>query len=107
MTHPHSPFGGDPTRLRSDALAILKEALRGVDPARLVAEALTDDPELERWTHALAGVHRPLAGEPAGHEPPPGSRTVLVAVGKAGLAMTRGALHVLGDLVDEGLVLVP
>lgn len=107
MTRPRDEETGRAYRLRSHASAILGEALRAVDPARLVAQALADDPELERWGHELAAGERALAQGGAGHVPGPGGRTVLVAVGKAALGMSRGALHILGDAVDAGLVLVP
>lgn len=98
---------GPEARLRGDAGAIFAAALRGVDPARLVAEALADDPELERWSHELAGAQRAVAAGPGGSVPREGGRTLLVAVGKAALGMTRGALQILGDAVDAGVVLVP
>lgn len=106
MTHP-SIDSTAPGSLRRDALAILAEALRAVDPARLVAQALADDPEMERWGHELAGMDRSVAGGRSGSLPGAGGRTLLVAVGKAALGMTRGALHILGDTLDRGVVLAP
>lgn len=93
-------------QLRRDALAILKAALEEVDPVRLVARSLADEPELERWVQGLVASPPAVAAGVGGHRPT-GGRTVVVAVGKAALGMTRGALHVLGDALDEGLVLVP
>ncbi len=87
-----------------DAAAILRACLRAVDPARRVAEALADEPELERWAGDLARQGAPP--EAAGSAPGAG-RTLLIAVGKAALGMTRGALGVLGDAIGEGVVLVP
>lgn len=85
-------------------MRILAAGLAGVDPTRAVAEAMTDDPVVAEWSHEIAGEPGWTADRPAAGT---GSRTRLVAVGKAGLSMARGALHVLGDAVDEGLVLVP
>jgi hydroxypyruvate reductase len=76
-----------------DLTAILQAGLRAVDPGRRVAEALADEPEIGAW-----------AGELAGAGP---ARTALIAVGKAALGMTRGALGVLGDAVGDGVVLAP
>lgn len=77
---------------REHLAAILRGGLEAVDPARRVAEALADEPGMEAWAAAVAGG---------------GGRTLMVAVGKAALGMARGALAVLGDAVDEGVVLVP
>ncbi len=99
--------GADATRadaLRADAMRILAAGLAGVNPTRRVAEALTDDPVLAEWGHEIAGGAGWMARDSA---PGTGSRTYLLAVGKAALAMTRGALQVLGDAIDEGLVLAP
>lgn len=76
----------------NDLQAILRGALRAADPAPAVAEALADDPWTERVAHRLAGGGR-------------GAR--LIAVGKAAVRMTEGALWVLGDAVADGVVLVP
>lgn len=85
-------------------MRILAAGLAGVDPTRAVAEAMTDDPVVAEWSHEIAGEPGWTADRPAAGT---GSRTRLVAVGKAALSMARGALHVLGDAVDEGLVVVP
>ncbi|HSM03459.1 MAG TPA: DUF4147 domain-containing protein, partial [Longimicrobiales bacterium] len=94
---------GNP-ELRDDALRILAAGLAAVDPARLVADALVDDPMLEEWSREIAASPPPTAASAPGAS---GGRTLLIAVGKAALGMTRGALHVLGDAVDDGLVVVP
>ena len=99
MTNP-----GSADALRADAMRILAAGLAGVDPTRRVAEALTDDPVVAEWSHEIAGGGGWSARDPA---PGTGSRTRVLAVGKAALAMTRGALQVLGDAIDEGLVLAP
>ncbi|MDT8340081.1 MAG: DUF4147 domain-containing protein [Longimicrobiales bacterium] len=92
---PPDPSSPSPAaHLRRDALRILAEGVRAAEPARLVAGALADDPELERWAHEVAG-----AGA--------GGRTVLVGVGKAAPAMARGAAHLLGPLLDGGVLLAP
>jgi hydroxypyruvate reductase len=65
---------------------------------------MTDDPVVAQWSHEIASEPGWTADRPAAGR---GNRTRLVAVGKAALAMTRGALHVLGDAIDEGLVLMP
>lgn len=70
-------------RLRRDARRCLDAALRAVDPERLVTEALRDE--------IL----------------PAGSSVLLVAVGKAAAAMTRGACAVIGDGIAQGIVLAP
>jgi len=95
---------GNP-ELRRDALRILAAGLAAVDPVRLVADALVDDPTLARWSHEIASS--PPATAAAGPGAVTGGRTLLIAVGKAALGMARGAVHVLGDTVDDGLVLVP
>jgi glycerate 2-kinase len=92
--------------LRRDALTILRDALAGVDPVRLVSGALVDEPELTAWVPAMALESGPAAVSSAGTRGSSG-RTMLVAVGKAALGMTRGAFQVLGDAVDGGVVLVP
>ena len=91
--------------LRRDALRILAAGLAAVDPVRLVVDALVDDPTVERWSHEIASSPPPTAA--AGPASTGGGRTLLLAVGKAALGMARGALHVLGDTVDDGIVLVP
>ncbi len=78
--------------VEDDLQAILRAALEAVDPARAVAEALADDPWTERVAHGRAGGGRGVR---------------LVAVGKAAVRMTEGALWVLGDAVADGVVLVP
>ncbi len=74
--------------LRSDARGILRAGVRGADPQRLVAAALS----LGRTKLTTRG------------------RTLLCAVGKAAPAMARGALAALaaqGVVPDDGLVVVP
>lgn len=90
-----------PDGAEEDLRAILRAGLAAVDPARRVAEALAEDPDLVRWAGELARAETaPVGAAPRG-------RTVLVAVGKAALGMTRGAVGVLGSRIDEGIVLVP
>ncbi|UCC25901.1 MAG: DUF4147 domain-containing protein [Gemmatimonadales bacterium] len=93
-------------QLRGDAIRILQGGLAAVDPVRLVAGALVDDPELADWVPSMALESRASESFRSGARPSAG-RTVLVAVGKAALTMTRGALQVLGDAIDTGVVLVP
>lgn len=89
-----------------DLRAILGAGLSVVDPARLVAGSLADEPVLQEWAGAVAAAPPPRAagtsGTGAGRP-----RLALLSVGKAGVGMARGAIHLLGDLVDAGLVLIP
>jgi hydroxypyruvate reductase len=78
--------GGTEVRLRRDALAIFRAALAAVDPETLARNALA----------AAAPFHPPLGG-----------RLILFAVGKAAVAMARGAVSVLGNRVADGVVLAP
>jgi glycerate 2-kinase len=78
--------------VESDLSAILRGGLEAVDPARRVAEALADDPWSATWAADIAHGR---------------GRTMLVAVGKAALGMARGAVAVLGDALDEGVILTP
>ncbi len=93
----------DAADLRKHAAAIFEAALRAMDPAVRVAEALADDPMLADWAahEALRSTGAPISPtEPAG-------RLVVVAVGKAAEGMTRGAVAVFGDALDEGVVVAP
>jgi glycerate 2-kinase len=73
-------------RLRRDALAIFRAALAAVDPEALARKALA----------AAAPFHPPLGG-----------RLLLFSVGKAAIAMARGAASVLGQRIIDGVVLAP
>ncbi|MEJ2538673.1 MAG: glycerate-2-kinase family protein [Gemmatimonadota bacterium] len=90
--------------LRDHALRILAAGLAGVDPERVVVEALADEPILSEWSHAIAGT---APATPLGGGTSADGRTRVVAVGKAAAGMLRGALRVLGDAVDEGVLLMP
>lgn len=78
--------------LTEDVAPILRAGLEAVDPARRVAAALADETWLAEWVVDVAESR---------------GRTLLVAVGKPSIGMARGALGVLGDAVDEGVILVP
>lgn len=69
-------------RLNEHALAIVRAAIAGVEPGRLVERALRA-------------------------EPPPADRLQLLAVGKASIAMAAGARGALGDRIVRGLVIGP
>jgi glycerate 2-kinase len=73
-------------KLRRDALAIFQAALAAVDPAVLVRGALSD---------------------PSSLLPSASGRLIVLAVGKASLAMARAAHEALGPSVSEGIVLAP
>jgi glycerate-2-kinase len=98
--------GADGETLRSDAEAILRGGLGAVDPTRLVADALADEPRMAEWSAQLAGSP-PLTPAVRHETVARRSRTILVAVGKAALGMTRGAVQILGDMIDRGVVVVP
>jgi len=91
--------------LRAVGARLIAGALREIDPARSVAETLADLPELVEW---VQGVGRQGVGAP---ERPgaidAGGRTVLVAVGKAAPRMARGAVAVLGEQLEGGVVVAP
>jgi len=70
----------------------LRAAIDAVEPSTLVATSLR-----------IA----PLRGRPAGQGRAPGSSVYLLAVGKASLGMTRGALEVLEESLSAGLVVLP
>jgi len=72
------------TGLRRDALACLRAAVAAVEPEALVRSA-------------LAGAGLPEAG----------GRVTAVAVGKAAVAMARGAKAALGDRLDGGVAVAP
>ncbi len=76
------------TRLREDALSIFHRALSAVDPEVLTSTAL-GGALLSRLS------------------PPREGRLIVVSVGKAAIAMARGAKVVLGDLVAEGVAVAP
>lgn len=84
-------MGAVEAQLRSDAHACFRAAIAAVEPQRLVRDFLAAEPS------ALAGV----AGT-AGKGP-----VRVVAIGKAGLAMARGAVEALGSRAGGGVLVVP
>lgn len=89
-----------------DLAAVLRAGPAAVNPARQVAECLADDPVLQAWAGPLAATPPPRAGERPGvrsRRP----RLVLLSLGTQAVSMARGAIQVLGDLVDAGIVLAP
>ena len=80
---------GDRTRLRAAAQAILREALAGADPGRLVRRSL----DVRAGRLEVAGLRHPIGR----------GRVVLVAVGKAAVPMARAAEEALGDRLAEGI----
>jgi glycerate 2-kinase len=76
---------GTEAQLRRDARALLAAALAAADPAALVERALRD---------------RPLT-------PGRGGKLIVLAIGKAALAMAEGASRVLGGRIGRGVVLMP
>lgn len=80
-------------------------ALRSLDPARLVAEALAESPVVTRWSSAFAEdaagpVATPLDRQRSGD-------TLLVAIGDAAGPMAAGACAVLGQHLTAGVVVLP
>lgn len=97
MTDPSPP---------ADLDRILRAAVAAVDPARLVAGSLADEPVLQDWAAALASTPPLRAGvRVADRSARP--RLVLLSVGRDAVAMARGGVQLLGDLVDAGVVLAP
>ncbi|MCX7623714.1 MAG: DUF4147 domain-containing protein [Thermomicrobium sp.] len=78
-------------RLKRFVEEIFREAVAAVDAERLVRTAL----RFERRTLWVRGIPHRLA---------PGSRLVLLALGKAAIPMARGARAVLGDRSDRCVV---
>ncbi len=78
--------------MRSAARRVIAAALAAADPSAAVSGCLAMTPR----GFTVQGVEHSLAG-----------RLLLVAVGKASLAMAAGALAVLGDKVSQGIVVVP
>ncbi len=76
------------TRLRRDALSIFHRALSAADPEVLARNAL-EGVLLTQLT------------------PPKDGRLIVLSVGKAAIAMARGAKAVLGDAVAEGVAVAP
>ncbi len=74
------------------ARRIVRAALAAADPSAAVVRCLAPAPH----GFTVRGVEHPLDG-----------RLLLAAVGKASLAMTAGALSVLGDRISQGIVVVP
>ncbi|MEK9501847.1 DUF4147 domain-containing protein [Gemmatimonadota bacterium DH-20] len=73
--------------------ALVRASARGADPARRVAAALADDPELQQWAAAVADGRR--------------GRLALLGLGGWADAMVRGALALFGPAVDEAIVALP
>jgi glycerate 2-kinase len=80
---------GDRTRLRAAAQAILREALAGAEPGRLVRRSL----DVRGGRLEVAGLRHPIGR----------GRVALVAVGKAAVPMARAAEEALGDRLAEGI----
>ena len=78
--------------LKDTARRIIRAALEAADPAAAVSRALAATPR----GFLASGSPFPVEG-----------RLVLVAVGKAAAAMTRGALGILGERVTGGIVVLP
>ena len=81
-------------RLREDALEILEAALEAADPYRAVERALTlEGDSLKVGSHTLTlKAYR---------------RILVVGGGKASGRMAEALEHILGDLLDGGVVIVP
>ncbi|HET7904517.1 MAG TPA: DUF4147 domain-containing protein [Candidatus Eisenbacteria bacterium] len=80
--------------MRRGLLRIHAAAMDAADPWRAVARALS-----VRGRTLRAGSARASLG--------PGGRVILIAIGKASLGMTRGALERVGTLVTDGVVVHP
>ncbi len=88
-----NPASANPNaEMKRHLVACLRAAIDAVEPSTLVATSLRT---------------APLRGRPAGEGRAPGSSVYLLAVGKASLAMTRGALEVLEDSLSAGLMVLP
>ena len=81
-------------RLREDAVEILEAALEAADPYRAVERALTlEGDSLKVGSHTLTlKAYR---------------RILVVGGGKASGRMAEALEHILGDLIDGGVVIVP